>query len=192
MKGTTLKKIVSLLFAAALTCAVVAGCAGATSNSAASAAASSQASASASSSASAASASSAESASSEEAKTPITADMIAEGTYQIEVQSSSSMFRIVECELTVADGKMVANVTLSAHGYEKLYLGTGEEAANAPEDQYLMFSDEDNDGRYSYVVPVAALDADIQCAAFSINKQTWYDRTLVFESNNIPADKITR
>ena len=116
--------------------------------------------------------------------------MIEEGTYDIEVKSSSSMFRIVECQLIVADGKMVAHMTLSAHGYEKLFMGTGAEAENASDDQFIMFTDDDDDGRYSYDVPVSALDVDIDCAAFSINKQTWYDRTLVFKSDGIPADKI--
>ncbi len=102
------------------------------------------------------------------------------------------MFRIVECELTVADGHMTALMTLSAHGYEKLFLGTSAQAAEASDDQFIMFTDEDNDGRYSYLVPVEALDAEIECAAFSINKQEWYDRTLVFKSDGIPAESISR
>ena len=44
----------------------------------------------------------------EEAPEPVYADRIQEGTYPIEVSSSSSMFRIVDAQLTVADGEMSA------------------------------------------------------------------------------------
>ena len=44
----------------------------------------------------------------EKEMTPIYADDINDGTYSIEVKSSSSMFRIIDCELTVRDGKMSA------------------------------------------------------------------------------------
>ena len=43
-----------------------------------------------------------------------------------------------------------------------------------------------SDGAYSYTVPVAALDSDTDCAAYSIRKQQWYDRTLVFDSELLP------
>ncbi len=108
-----------------------------------------------------------------------------DGTYDIEVESSSSMFRIVSCELTVSGGEMTALMTLSGTGYEKLFMGTGEEALAAPDSEFIYYQ-EDAEGRYAYLVPVNALDADIPCAAFSIRKQTWYDRTLVFKSKSLP------
>ena len=67
--------------------------------------------------------------------TPVTADMLQDGTYEVTVDSSSSMFRIVQCELTVADGQMSAVMTMGGKGYRYLYLGTGEEACNASEDE---------------------------------------------------------
>lgn len=97
------------------------------------------------------------------------------------------MFRIVDCELTVSDGEMTADMTLSGTGYEKLYMGTGEDAKNASEDDYIYF-EENTKGQYVYTVPVKALDTDIDCAAFSIRKQEWYDRTLVFESSSLPEN----
>ena len=114
---------------------------------------------------------------------------IKDGTYKIEVESSSSMFRIVDCELTVADGEMTALMTLSGSGYEKLFMGTGEEASSAPDSEFTYFK-ENADGKYTYAAPVAALNADIPCAAFSIRRQRWYDRTLVFKADTLPESAL--
>lgn len=108
-----------------------------------------------------------------------------DGTYSIEVSSSSSMFRIVKAELTVSDGEMQAVLTLGGTGYEKLFMGTREEAEQAGEDAMIPYV-EDAEGAYTYTVPVQALDSDIACAAFSKRKQQWYDRTLVFQSASLP------
>lgn len=112
----------------------------------------------------------------------------AEGTYHINVTSSSSMFKIDDAVLTVKDGKMTAVLTLSGTGYEKLYMGTGEEAAKAS-DSDMAFYKEDAQGKYTYEVNVAALDEELDCAAFSIKKQEWYDRVLVFESSTLEEVK---
>ena len=122
--------------------------------------------------------------------TPLTADRINDGSYDITVTSSSSMFRITECTLNVGNGKMTADMTLSGTGYEKLYMGKGADAENAAESDYIFFTD--NDGKYTYTVPVEALDKDIDCAAFSIRKQEWYDRTLVFESSSLPEGAVKK
>ena len=111
--------------------------------------------------------------------------MLVDGTYEISVDSSSSMFRIVHAELTVADGQMTCAMTLGGTGYEKLFMGTSDEAASASDDQCHFFVEGD-DGSYTYTVPVASLDEECDCAAFSIRKQKWYDRTLVFESGDLP------
>lgn len=117
---------------------------------------------------------------------PVTADMLVDGTYDITVDSSSSMFRIVKAELTVQDGSMSCAMTLGGTGYEKLYMGTSEEAEGAADEECAYFVEGD-DGAYTYTVPVEALDQDTPCAAFSIRKQRWYDRTLVFESSDLPT-----
>lgn len=121
---------------------------------------------------------------------PIYGNQIKDGTYKIEVSSSSSMFRIIDAQLTVADGKMSAVLTLSGKGYEKLYMGTGEEALADTDDKFIYYV-ENEAGKYTYKVPVTALNQDINCAAWSIHKQKWYDRILVFQSALIPADAIT-
>ncbi len=122
---------------------------------------------------------------------PVYGKNLKNGTYKIDVGSSSSMFRIVDCDLTVADGEMSAVITLSGTGYEKLFMGTGDEALTAPESEYIYF-EENPEGKYTYALPVAALDTDIECAAFSIRKQTWYDRTLVFESGTLPEGAFSK
>ncbi len=121
----------------------------------------------------------------EKGMTPIYADEVNDGTYNIEVKSSSSMFKIIDCQLTVADGEMTAVMTLSGTGYEKLFLGTREEADNAPDSDFSYFT-ETAEGKYCYKIPVEALDKEFSCAGFSIRKQKWYDRTLVFLSDTLP------
>lgn len=129
-----------------------------------------------------------ESAGSEKPK-PIYANQIQDGTYTIEVSSSSSMFRIVDARLTVAGGEMWAVLTLSGDGYLKLYMGTGEEASADTDDKCIYYV-EDDEGRYTYKVPVAALDQDTDVAAWSIRKEKWYDRVLVFQSSMIPENAL--
>lgn len=109
---------------------------------------------------------------------------LTDGTYNIEVESSSSMFKVEKAELTIAGGKMTAVITLSGKGYGKLYMGTSDAAANASEADYIPFV-EDESGAYSYTIPVAALDQPIDCAAYSIRKEKWYDRQLIFKSDSI-------
>ncbi len=117
----------------------------------------------------------------EENMTPVFGTDLNDGTYSINVESSSPMFRIVECELTVEDGEMTAKMTMSGDGYLRLFMGTGEEAAEAPEEEFLYY-EENREGKQVYEVPVEALDMKIDCAAWSKNKEKWYDRTLIFSS----------
>lgn len=123
----------------------------------------------------------------ETALEPISGSQIKDGTYEIEVSSSSDMFRIVKAELTVENGEMSAVLTLSGTGYGKLYMGTSEEALADSDDACIYFV-EDADGAYTYTVPVEALNQDTDVAAWSIKKEQWYDRVLVFQSALIPED----
>ena len=97
------------------------------------------------------------------------------------------MFRITECELTVKDGSMSAVMTMGGTGYLKLYMGTGEEAQKASDQDFVPYV-ETKDGVHTFTVPVAALDQEIDCSAFSKNKEKWYDRVLVFRSQSLPLD----
>ncbi len=123
----------------------------------------------------------------DETMQPVYAKDLEDGTYEIEVSSSSSMFKITDCQLTVADGKMSAVITLNGTGYLKLFMGTGAEAVRASEDAYLTF-EENEEGKQMYEVPVEALDMGIDCAAWSKRKEKWYDRVLVFASASLPQE----
>lgn len=118
---------------------------------------------------------------------PVSADALKDGVYEIRVDSSSGMFRITECELTVQDGAMSAVMTMSGTGYLKLYMGTGAEAEQASEADFIPFVENTN-GEHTFRVPVEALDKGINCSAFSRKKETWYDRVLVFCSGSLPAE----
>ncbi len=122
---------------------------------------------------------------------PITGNQIQNGVYDIKVDSSSSMFNIVDCQLLVQDGNMTAVMTMSGTGYLYLYMGTGEEAVQASEDTYIPYK-ENAEGAHTYTVPVEALDKGIACAAFSKNKEKWYDRTLVFRADSLPTGAFAR
>lgn len=111
---------------------------------------------------------------------------LADGTYSVQVESSSSMFKIEKAELTIAGEEMSAVITLSGTGYGKLYMGTAEAAATADDADCISFV-EDANGAYTYTIPVAALDQPIDCAAFSNKKEEWYDRQLTFLSATIDA-----
>ena len=96
---------------------------------------------------------------------PINGNQIQDGVYDIKVDSSSSMFNILDCQLLVQDGNMTAVMTMSGTGYLYLYMGTGEEAVQASEDTYIPYK-ENAEGAHTYTVPVEALDKGIACAAF--------------------------
>ena len=64
-----------------------------------------------------------------------------------------------------------------------------EEAVEASQEEYIPYV-ENEEGQYTYEVPVEALDMGIDCAAFSKNKEKWYDRTLVFKSASLPQDAL--
>ena len=122
-----------------------------------------------------------------EGMTPVLVSELRDGVYQIQVDSSSSMFRIEACELTVKDGSMTADMKMGGTGYLKLYMGTGEEAAKAPEEKMIPF-EEAADGSHHFTVPVEALDKELDCAAFSKKKEKWYDRTILFRADSLPMD----
>lgn len=120
---------------------------------------------------------------------PVAATEIKAGTYEINVESSSSMFKIVKCVLTVENGTMNAVITMSGDGYNQLFVGTGEEAAAASKTDYIQ-AVLDSDGAVTFAVPVEELNVEMDCAAWSVNKEKWYDRTLIFLSDAIPADAL--
>ncbi len=123
----------------------------------------------------------------EDGMVPVYAESLVDGTYPVAVDSSSSMFNVESCELTVQDGTMTARMHMGGTGYLKIYPGTAEQAASAAEADCVPF-EEEADGSHSFTLPVEALDRGIDCAAFSKKKELWYDRTLVFRADSLPAE----
>lgn len=115
---------------------------------------------------------------------PIFGDSLKDGTYPITVDSSSSMFKVESCELTVENGQMTAVLHMGGKGYLSVFMGSGEEAS---QDAAIPFA-EDEAGNHTFTVPVEGLDMGIPCTAFSKNKEIWYDRTLVFRTDSLPLE----
>ena len=105
---------------------------------------------------------------------------VSDGSYKVNVTSSSSMFKVTNCVLISKNGNMTAKITLSGTGYDYLYVGTSVEAALADSSKWINYVEEN--GMYTYTIPVSLLDTGISVAAFSHRKQLWYDRTLTFAS----------
>lgn len=120
---------------------------------------------------------------------PVYADSINDGEYSIEVESSSSMFKVVDCRLVVSEGKMSAFMTMSGQGYGMVFPGTGDEALAADSSMYIDFTLND-DGQKIFELPLEALDKKINCAAWSIKKEQWYNRELVFKSETLPKGAL--
>ena len=123
----------------------------------------------------------------EEGMVPISAENLVDGEYEIAVKSSSSMFRIEKAVLTVEDGRMGATLTMSGKSYLYVYPGTALSADAADKSRLIPFQ-EDREGSHTFTIPVEALDAPVPCAAFSKNKELWYDRTLCFRADSLPVE----
>lgn len=122
----------------------------------------------------------------DETMIPITGDQVKDGSYEVNVDCSSAMFKIESCELTVKEGQMTAVMTMGGTGYLYVYMGSGEEAVKASEDSYISF--EEKNGVHTFEVPVEALDKPLNCAAFSKKKEKWYDRTILFRADSLPTE----
>ncbi len=116
---------------------------------------------------------------------PDNKETLADGVYTIDVESDSAMFKVVACELTVKDGEMTAKLTLSGTGYDQMYVGTKGQAANA-KDGFVKY-EEDAEGKYTFTIPVAALDEELSYAAHGTKSGKWFDRTLTFDGASAEA-----
>ncbi len=119
---------------------------------------------------------------------PVFAKDLNDGTYEIQANSSSSFFKIMNAKLTVKGDKMEAEMVMYTNSYSDIFMGSGEEAAKAEESQYLHI--EDNGKEYTLTVPVEALSSRIPCATFSKKKQLWYDRNLCFDASSLPQTAL--
>lgn len=72
--------------------------------------------------------------------------VLEDGTYKVQVTSSSAMFKVTDCVLTVKEGLISAQLTLSGKGYGYLYSGTAKQAAAAEASQWAPYVINDNVG----------------------------------------------
>ncbi|MBR2737955.1 MAG: hypothetical protein IKD88_04510 [Lachnospiraceae bacterium] len=114
---------------------------------------------------------------------------LSDGTYTTTVTSSAAMFKIVKCELTVVNGQIRAQITLSGTGYDMLYMGTAAAAAGdsanwISPDRTADYTADDGSAKTGtvFTIPVSALDTPISVAAHG---SKWYDRTLTFNSADL-------
>ena len=110
---------------------------------------------------------------------------LADGSYAIEVTTDSSMFHADSCTLEVEDGTYTAHLSLPGEGFSRLYFGSAEEAAEADDSEIYDYYLNDED-KYTFDVPVAALDEELEIAAYGQRRDTWYPHTIVFCS---PAEE---
>lgn len=105
----------------------------------------------------------------------------ADGTYEIQVDTDSSMFRSEKCVLTVKDGTCTAELTLPGEGFSKLFFGSAADAETAQKEQVYEYHLND-EGKYTFDVPVSKLDEELTIAAFGQRRDTWYDHTITFHA----------
>lgn len=108
----------------------------------------------------------------------------ADGVYTVEVTCKESMFKIAGCELTIADGKMTAALTLGSASFDRMFPGSAAAAAAGGEGAAEASV---NGETATFVLPVSALDQELGFAAHSVRKDTWYDRTLTFHAESLQA-----
>jgi len=119
---------------------------------------------------------------------PVYARDIADGTYEIQVDSSSPYFHIAKATLTVAGEEMTARFTIPSMSYRYVYPGTKKEASKADPSAWIEFEEEN--GQTTFTFPVPALNAELDCAAYSKARKRWYSRTLVFDASSLPKEAV--
>ncbi len=106
-----------------------------------------------------------------------------DGQYSVTAECGAAMFKIVDTKLNIVNGAIMATLTLGGTGYDYLYPGTGEEAAN-DKDNWVPFAVDEN-GKYTYTIPVSELDKPITISSHSLKNNIWYDRTVTFDASSL-------
>lgn len=120
--------------------------------------------------------------------TPISGEYVKDGTWTIDVNSSSKFFRIHSAELIVKDHQMTARLTMETYSYPLLCMSTAEDAAAAPATDYIDY--EDIDDWAVFTIPVKGLNTPIDCAAFSKKKKKWYSRQILFDASSLDPEAL--
>ena len=115
-------------------------------------------------------------------------ELIDGASYKATAETGESMFKVVDCVVKSTESGMTAVITLSGTGYDYLYMGTAEEAAKADQSSYIKYKEVG--GKYTYEIPVEALNTGIKVASHSIRKNKWYDRTITISSDGMKFQKL--
>lgn len=182
------KKMLTILYAAMLGCAMLAGC-----GSGGSAPAGSETETQEEAGIVEETETAAEAETAEEAENPAPLE---DGVYTADFDTDSGMFHVSEaCDgkgtLTVEDGKMTIHISLASKNIVNLYPGLAEDAQKEgavllePTTDSVTYSDGITEEVYGFDVPVPALDEEFDLALVG-TKGTWYDHK-VSVSNPEPA-----
>lgn len=110
---------------------------------------------------------------------------LADGVYSAEFDTDSSMFHINEANegrgvLTVENGEMTIHVSLVSKNIVSLFVGTAEDAQKdgadilEPTTDTVTYSDGISEEVYGFDIPVPVLDQEFDVALIG-NKGKWYD-----------------
>ena len=112
----------------------------------------------------------------------------ADGIYSTTAETGAAMFKVVDVELTVKDGKMTAKITMSGTGSDRLYMGSASDALSHKGDWIepcgTVEVSEGKEG-YQFEIPVSGLDTEISLASRGRSSGDWFDRTITFSSANL-------
>ena len=111
--------------------------------------------------------------------------VLADGVYQADFDTDSSMFRVNEAnngkgQLTVKDGQMTIHITLGSKNIVNLYPGLAEDAQKEgaavlePTIDTVTYNDGFTEEVYGFDVPVPALNQEFDLALIG-KKGKWYD-----------------
>ena len=109
--------------------------------------------------------------------------IIADGTYQVNAEAGGKMFRVTNCVMTVKNGQMMASVTLSGQGYNRIYLGDAEDAPN--DEKNWILPESLLAEQYTFQIPVEKLDEVMTIAVHTTKSNKWDTRTLTFHSEGM-------
>ena len=113
-------------------------------------------------------------------------ELIDGASYKATAETGEKMFKVVDCVVKSTESGMTAMITLSGTGYDYLYMGTAEEAAKADQSSYIKYKEVG--GKYTYEIPVEALNTAIKVSSHSIRKNKWYDRTVTIIPKTTKVD----
>lgn len=119
---------------------------------------------------------------------PIRAGDVADGVYEVSVQSTSPFFKIVSATLTVAGEDMTADIRLGSESYTHVFMGDMAQADGADRESWI--EGQLSDGGTVFTISVPALNMPFDCAAYSKTRQRWYDRQLLVDAASLPEGAL--